>query len=98
LLDEETSMKLTLYIADRKVNNFMKLADLCPYYKVFVTRSTTEDITRQGEDSDEDFVNRIIESSRLIKDFWIPAVLCKDKLYCAKEIKVISDGSSEMFL
>ena len=90
-------MKLTLLIADRKLNSMMTAFDLCPAYKVFVT-PMEQDIERKGTDSDEAFILRLIEFSKAEADYWIPALLHNGKLYAAEGIKEISDGKTIMFV
>lgn len=90
-------MKLTLYIAEKRINNLMSAFDMCPSYKVFV-HPVQQEIDRQGTDSDESFFHRIIESSRSQKDYWIPAVMHDGRIYVADGIKEISDGNRIMFV
>jgi len=87
--------QMTLYIADRTINNFMKAADLNPHYKQFVARriasfSTTSQIN-------EDYFMNIIDKSKDQEDFWIPAIEFCGTLYCDKNIKELSDGKRILF-
>lgn len=90
-------MRLTLYIADRKTNDFMAAVDLCPSYKVFV-KPIEQETERKGVGSDEDFINRIIQLSKSEKDYWIPAVKYNGFVYADEGIREISDGNKIMFI
>ena len=90
-------MKLRLYIANRQTNSMMVAADLCPPYKVFVT-PIEDDVVRNGTDSDQAFVERIIKHSKAEKDYWIPAVMCNGMMYVDASIKEISDGHRSVFV
>lgn len=92
-------MKLVVYIADKRLNDFMAQFGTCPDYKVFV-QPVVQEVTRQSTDSDEDFAGRLIEKSKTDSEnsFWVPAVSCDGVLYSDPSIKEISDGRKSMFL
>jgi hypothetical protein len=90
-------MKITLYIADRKMNQMMAAFDMCPAYKVFVSMIVSE-VERVGTDSDEEFFKRLISLSRKEKDYWIPAISHNGVLYTADEIREISDGNHSVII
>ena len=90
-------MRLTLFIADRKLNSMMTAFDMCPAYKVFVTPKE-EEIERKGNDSDKDFILRMIDFSKSLKGYWVPAIMHDGRLYVAEGIKEISDGETIMFV
>lgn len=87
----------TLFIADKKQNAFMKAADLCPDYKVFVTGKEAVSFKTKTLVNEQYFM-RIIEKSKSQKDFWIPAIEHDGTLYISPEIMELSDGSKVAFV
>ena len=96
---------MTLHIADREMNDFMKGFDLRPDFKWFVTSKevtvTTTTIV------DEKYIMASIERSkqsvlgnieRAKGEFWIPAITFLGKLYKDADVKILSDGVREYFV
>jgi hypothetical protein len=90
-------MKVTLFIADRKLNSMMTAFDMCPAYKVFTT-PVDKEIEHKGTDSNESFILRMIEFSKSQKGYWVPAIMHNGKLYASEGIKEISDGETTMIV
>ena len=86
-------MKLTLLVADRKINALTEAFDMRSKDKVFVTRVEQEFELPASPDT---YIMNLIEKSRKEKDFWIPGIVHKGVLYCAKEIKQLCDGRRTM--
>ena len=87
---------LTIFVANRFKNNLMKMADLKPDYKWF---AEAHDVTFEGKAMNaKKIMNLINKSENDLKDYWIPAILYKDKLYAHKSVKSLSDGKKQFFL
>jgi hypothetical protein len=100
--EEPKEYTMTLHVADRKMNDFMKCFDLRADFKWFieskeVTVTTTTVV-------DEKYIRTFIETSkqdwlkgikRSKEDFWIPAITYLGKLYKDPDVKILSDGVRE---
>ena len=85
--------EMIVFIADNKKNKLMKAFDLCPDYKVFIEQPVNVKFTRAGTDSDEVFISKVINKSKISDTIeWIPAVIYKGLFYVAEGIREISDG------
>lgn len=87
--------KYTVYIADKKINEFMEACDLREkgkWYVVGYEISTKTAITEQ-------FLMEIIEKSYVNddSDFWIPAIECMNNMFFHYTATHISDGHIIMF-
>jgi hypothetical protein len=95
-------IELILYIADHKINGFMKAADLCPPYKVFITDKQRMEIegkaSKWNKRSIKKSIMKLIELSKEQENFWIPVIECNDVLYVSEGIKILSNGEHEMFI
>ncbi len=87
---------MTLFIADRKINEFMKTFDLRPDHKWFI-KPVTVQFKAAKKLNDEVFLN-IIEQSKIEKEKWVPAIQFQDKIYCDPSVKELSDGSKSFFV
>lgn len=88
---------LTLFFADKKLNNMMCNVDLKPDCKEFITDS--RDVVIETTSAlDEASIRKIIEASKNDPDFWIPAIGFAGILYVDDDIKILSDGKTEMFI
>lgn len=85
-----------LYIVDRKVNDFMKILDLCHSNKVFVNLQEMNFTTTTLVD--EDYFMNIIGESKKNENFWIAAISYMDNIFIDKDVKIISDGKQELFI
>lgn len=92
-----TSVEMILFIADRKINQMMKAFDLCPDYKVFVSRKELVSYRTMSK-VDDVYVRSLIEKSRDQKDFWIPAIQFGGRMFVADGIMEISDGNKTGFV
>jgi hypothetical protein len=90
-------MQVTLYIADKRTNAFMKSADLCDKGKVYVA-PYTEEIERKGTGSTQEFLQRILAQPTNNAKFWIAAVAAEGLMAVAKGINQLSDGNKIMFI
>ena len=90
---------ITMFIADRTMNELMKHFDLRPNYKWFIVPQTLS-FTTTAPLSDEHFA-LMIEKSRSDytggADKWIPAIRYMDNFYCDKSVKELSDGKHVIF-
>jgi len=86
---------LTLWLADKRLNEIMAAFDMCPSYKVFVLNKSSFDTDKEVT---KEFLLGIIEKSRSQETFWIPAIEWDGELISAPELKIISDGKHEAFL
>jgi hypothetical protein len=87
----------TLYLADKKRNNFMRGVDLCPQNKAYVTDKETIRFKTSTLVNRQYWLN-IIEKSKAEDDFWIPAIEHDGILYVSPEIMELSDGKQVMFV
>jgi len=87
--------RMTLYVADRKINDFMECVDLKPKHKVYVSLMGVDFETSTLVH--EQYFLDLIEKSRTQKGYWIPAIEFCGLIYCAEEIKEISDGNKIIF-
>ena len=90
-------MLVTLYIADKLTNAFLKAADLCEIGKVYVTPMAQE-YTRRGTGSTLDFLQGIISLPMPDDRYWIPAVAGDGEIVVADGITQLSDGRKIMFI
>jgi hypothetical protein len=90
-------MKVTLYVADRRINQMMKAADLCDSGKVFVAPLAVE-INRQGKDSTKAFLERIVKTPSSDESYWIPAVSAEGEMVITDGINQLSDGDKILFV
>ena len=90
-------MKVTVFVADKLMNNMMKAFDLCPDYKVFASPQEM-DMERKGTDSDTDFAQRIINMSKKEDRYWIPVVVLNGYMYVDEGIREVSNGHKVMFV
>lgn len=88
--------EMTLYIADRQQNAFMKHFDLRPDYKWFIKRVTVQFKTT-SKLNDKYFLN-LIEKSKAEKEKWVPAIEFSGTIYCDPSVKELSDGNKVMFV
>ena len=88
--------QMTLYIADRKINEFMKHFDLRPDYKWFIVPQTVT-FTTENPVNDEYFV-KLIQESKKEKEKWIPAIRYMSNLYADESVKELSDGNRVFFV
>lgn len=88
---------VTLFIADRKQNEFMRMFDMKPDCKWFVAPVESSFTTTTL--IDEAYFQRVIEGSKTAEEtFWIPAIKYMNNLYVAAGVKILSDGLKEMFV
>lgn len=87
---------MTLYIADRQINEFMKTFDLRPDYKWFI-KTVTVRFKPTKKLNDKFFLN-LIEKSKAEKEKWVPAIQFQDKIYCDPSVKELSDGNKCFFV
>ena len=84
--------EMTLYIAEGKINDFMKMADVTPQPIAFETTSIV----------DEAYIYNLIEVSKesnlLGLGTWIPAITFCGKTYVDKQVKELSDGQRVGFI
>jgi hypothetical protein len=90
-------VKMTAYVADRKMNALMAAADLCPPYKVFITSECTMRF-RTPTKVNRKYIMKIIAVSKDGDNLWIPAIRWKRKLYVAEGIKELSNGEKVVFV
>lgn len=91
--------KMTLYISDRKLNEFMKAFDMRIDCKQFIEPREAIFTMKPGRVIDEEFfMNLITKSKDLMEGYWIPAIKYQDNFFYHPEVKVLSDGQKEMFL
>lgn len=86
---------LTLFLADKRLNETMSALDMRPHYKVFVSNKST---FKTKKEITTEFLLDMIEKSRTQETFWIPAIEWNGQLVIAPEIKSISDGQKEAFV
>lgn len=87
---------MTLMIADRKTNAYMKWLGFRPDCKWY-TNPTAVDFETTS-DINEAYFKSIIEHSRTDKKFWIPGIIYQNNMIVANDVKIISDGLREMFV
>lgn len=91
--------QMTLYVADRKMNDFMKAFDLRIDCKQFIDLRDVTFTLKPGVVIDEEFfMNFIMKSKELMEGYWIPAILYQGNFFYHPEVKVLSDGQREMFI
>lgn len=88
--------QMTMFIADREVNNFMSAFDMrldCKWFikKVEVNFQTPTPI-------DEPYFLSLIEKSKDEKKFWVPAIQYMGNFFHDPSVKILSDGKHEMFI
>jgi hypothetical protein len=102
---EPKEYTMTLYVALKEVNDFMKGFDLRADFKWFV--QPKEIVITTTTLVDEKYIMSFIERSkqaclgnieRAKGDFWIPAVNYLGKLYRDPTVKVLSDGEREYWI
>jgi len=86
--------KMTLFIADRKINELMKYFGLKPDYKEFVI---PQEISFDAAAEANFFLN-LIEKSKTDEKYWIPAIQFGSNLYHDPSVKELSDGQQIMFV
>lgn len=89
--------EMTLFIADHKINKFMRGFDLRPDYKAYVTRKEFVRFKTTTPINEAYFMN-IIEKSKSQKDWWIPAIQHEGVMYVSPEIMELSDGKKVAFV
>lgn len=87
---------VTLYIANRRVNDFMAGFDLRDpgkwYYDSQVI--TIDTVTKV----DKAYFQNMIQESKKLKDFWIPAIRCMGNFVVDPDVRQLSDGATTMFI
>lgn len=86
---------MTLYIADRIINEIMKVVGMKEEHKEFIVPMAA---SFHKEPSDAYFLNILERGKTLDKRFWIVAVKFEDRYYCQKGIKCLSDGKNETWI
>lgn len=87
---------MTLFVAKKEINQFMRMVDLKPDCKWYVDVVETSFTTKTNVD--DDYFMSIIEKSKDGGDFWIPAIKYMDNLFFDPGVKILSDGNKEMFI
>ena len=90
---------MTMFIAEKTMNNLMRSADLRPDYKWYcilktVVFETTTPIT-------EAYFTGIMEKSKAEFEkngWWVPAIKYQDNFFAETSVKIVSDGKVEMFV
>jgi len=88
--------EMTLYIAEKNINKWMRSGDLKPDLKWYITRQKAF-FTPKEKLSPEFFYN-IIEKSKDNKDPFIPAIEFCGQIYKDPDVQILSDGKEEMFI
>jgi hypothetical protein len=98
MFGKEGRMKhtMTLYIAERKINDFMKAFDMRPDSKWFVhpevvSFETTTAITPA-------YFEKLIKESKSNELFWIPGITYMENHFIDPSVKILSDGQKEFFV
>ncbi len=86
---------MTLFVADRQRNEFMKHFDLKPDHKWYVT---PVEVSFNREVVDDAFFQHLIEQSKKEEEKWIPAIKYMDNLYKDESVKELSDGQKVYFV
>jgi hypothetical protein len=86
---------VTLFIANKKVNELMQHFDLRPDHKQFI--ETVKASFERAEPLTSEFFLDIIEKSKKDKDYWIPVIQFGDVIYKDASVKELSDGNNVMF-
>ena len=88
---------MTLFIADKTLNNCMEDFDLKHKNKVYVSNKLNLNFKTTNKISEDYFIN-IINKSEKNEKFWITAIKFCNKLFVHKDIKEISDGEKIIFI
>ena len=87
---------MTLYIADKKLNNFMECIDMKHKYKYFVSIKSV--VFKTNTIVNEDYFMNIINKSMDKLDFCIPAIEFCGVIYCHDSVCELSDGINTFFI
>jgi hypothetical protein len=96
LRHEPTRHSMTLFIADRKMNEFMRCFDLRPPHKWYVFPQKVSFTTTSKVD--DDYVLRLIEKSKGEPEKWVPAIEYMGNIYHDPTVMELSDGQKIVFL
>lgn len=88
---------MTLFIADKKVNDLMNSLDMRHNKKQFFSRALEVSFTTTSK-VDKDYFLNIIEKSKNEKGYWIPAIEHKGALYVDPYLAELSDGEKSLML
>jgi len=90
---------MTMFIADRKMNELMRCFDMRIDCKQFIEPQEATFTLKEGVVLDEAFfINIIRKSKELMDGYWIPAIRYQDNFFYHPEVKVLSDGRREFFI
>jgi len=88
--------EMTLYIADRKQNDFMKHFDLKPDYKWFIKPVRVR--FKPSKKLNDKFFLDLIEKSKTENEKWVPAIEFNGTIFCDPSVKELSDGQKVFFV
>jgi len=89
--------QMTLFIADKKINEFMSCVDMRHDRKQFYNSKLVTDF-ETSKVVDDKYILNIIEKSKNEEGYWIPAIEYQGTLYHDPELIELSDGRVSLFL
>jgi hypothetical protein len=87
----------TLYIAEHKLNDMMKVFDMCASHKVFFSSKQRVSFKTTTLVNEKYWLD-MIEKSKAQKDYWIPAIVHEGVMYVSPEIMELSDGKQSAYV
>lgn len=87
---------MTLYVADRKINEFMRHFDLKPDHKWYIKPVEVSFATEAPVN--DDYFAMLIRESKKQEEKWIPAIRYMNNLYADESVKELSDGDKVFFV